>query len=57
MSSPFGGSKRHFAKIPIKHGVARIPARFAKSLPVSAGQCHPAGPLRMINLMTPRFYA
>ena len=57
MSSPFGGSKRHFAKIPIKHGVARIPARFAKSLPVTAGQCHPAGPLRMINLMTPRFYA
>ena len=57
MSSPFGGSKRHFAKIPIKHGVAHIPARFAKSLPVTAGQCHPAGLLLMINLMTPRFYA
>jgi hypothetical protein len=46
-----------FAKTPIKHGVARRAARFEKSLPVTAGQCHPAGLLLMINLMAPRFYA
>jgi hypothetical protein len=51
------GANGIFAKTAIKHGVARIPARFEKSLPVIAGQCHPAGLLRMINLMTPRFYA
>ena len=56
MSSRFAGGKRHFSQNPNKHGVARRPARFEKSLPVTAGQCHPAGLLLMINLMAPRFY-
>ena len=57
MSSRFAGGKRHFSQNPNKHGVARRPARYEKSLPVTAGQCHPAGLLLMINLMAPRFYA